>query len=79
MTRRLPAVLWFSALAPCRLCAHRTHTTDCSVEFSCAPQGLGDTLGLALPVAAAANEQFKRARGDHGDDDFCAVYHASKK
>lgn len=42
-------------------------------------QALGDCLGLSLPVAAAANEQFKRARGDHGNEDFCAVYQASKK
>lgn len=42
-------------------------------------QALGDSVGLALPVAAAANEQFKRARNDHGDEDFCAVYAASKK
>ena len=40
---------------------------------------LGDCLGLALPVAAAANEQFKRAREDHGEEDFAAVFAASKK
>ena len=34
---------------------------------------LGDQLGVALPVAAAANEQFKRARTTHGDEDFSAV------
>lgn len=43
------------------------------------PQALGDALGLPLPVASAANEQFKRARSEHGDDDFCAVFAASKK
>ncbi|CAM9195037.1 unnamed protein product [Discosporangium mesarthrocarpum] len=40
---------------------------------------LGDSLGLSLPVASAANEQFKRARPAHGDEDFAAVFHASKK
>ncbi|CAB1105845.1 unnamed protein product [Ectocarpus sp. CCAP 1310/34] len=40
---------------------------------------LGDCLGLPLPVASAANEQFKRARPEHGDEDFCAVFAASKK
>ncbi|GAX77645.1 hypothetical protein CEUSTIGMA_g5088.t1 [Chlamydomonas eustigma] len=40
---------------------------------------LGDQLGQSLPVAAAANEQFKvaRARG-HGDEDIAAVYEATK-
>lgn len=42
-------------------------------------QALGDCLGLALPVAAASNEQFKRAREEHGEDDFVAVFAASKK
>lgn len=42
-------------------------------------QALGDCLGLPLPVAAAANEQFKSARKEHGDKDFAAVYEASKK
>lgn len=42
-------------------------------------KALGDCLGLPLPVASAANEQFKRARPEHGDEDFCAVFAASKK
>ncbi len=38
---------------------------------------LGDETGAPLPVAAAANEAFIRARADgHGDEDFAAV-HAS--
>mmetsp|Transcript_102277 Transcript_102277/g.292766 ORF Transcript_102277/g.292766 Transcript_102277/m.292766 type:complete len:355 (+) Transcript_102277:1051-2115(+) len=37
---------------------------------------LGDEVGQALPLAAAANESFKRARRDCGDDDFSAVYEA---
>jgi len=40
---------------------------------------LGDQLGVALPVASAANESFKRARPVHGDDDFSAVYETTKK
>uniref|UniRef100_A0A6V1X3J8 6-phosphogluconate dehydrogenase NADP-binding domain-containing protein n=1 Tax=Heterosigma akashiwo TaxID=2829 RepID=A0A6V1X3J8_HETAK len=40
---------------------------------------LGDRLGVALPVAAAANEAFKRARPAHGDLDFSAVYETTKK
>lgn len=34
---------------------------------------LGDEVGQSLPCAAAANEQFKRARKEHGDSDFSAV------
>lgn len=38
---------------------------------------VGDKLGLSLPVSAAANEQYKRARGlGHGSEDFCAVFEA---
>jgi glyoxylate/succinic semialdehyde reductase len=38
---------------------------------------LGDQLGQSLPVSAAANELFKRARGEgHGDEDFSAVVEA---
>ncbi|CAM9733003.1 unnamed protein product [Discosporangium mesarthrocarpum] len=40
---------------------------------------LGNSLGLPLPVASAANEQFKRARPQYGDKDFAAVYKASIK
>eukprot|EP00911_Craspedida_sp_UC1_P000792 UC1_evm1s605 len=39
---------------------------------------LGDNLGLGLPLAAAANEQFKAARGKYGDSDFSAVVEASR-
>jgi 3-hydroxyisobutyrate dehydrogenase-like beta-hydroxyacid dehydrogenase len=39
--------------------------------------GLGDALGVSLPVAAAANATFIRARGDHADDDMSAVYTAT--
>lgn len=56
--------------------ARTAHAFGCSVVVS---QALGDCLGLALPVAAAANEQFKRARAEHGDEDFAAVFAASKK
>jgi glyoxylate/succinic semialdehyde reductase len=40
---------------------------------------LGDQVGQSMPVAAAANEQFKvaKARG-HGDEDIAAVYEATK-
>jgi len=39
--------------------------------------GLGDQLGLPLPICAAANNHMiaARARG-HGDDDFSATYEA---
>eukprot|EP00245_Coleochaete_scutata_P000851 TRINITY_DN1100_c0_g2_i1.p1 TRINITY_DN1100_c0_g2~~TRINITY_DN1100_c0_g2_i1.p1 ORF type:complete len:326 (-),score=63.43 TRINITY_DN1100_c0_g2_i1:106-963(-) len=38
---------------------------------------LGDELGLAMPVAAAANETFKSAKGlGLGDEDMSAVYKA---
>jgi glyoxylate/succinic semialdehyde reductase len=38
-----------------------------------------DQLGQALPVAAAANEQFKAARAKgRGDEDFAAVYEATQ-
>uniref|UniRef100_A0A7S2XW24 6-phosphogluconate dehydrogenase NADP-binding domain-containing protein n=1 Tax=Fibrocapsa japonica TaxID=94617 RepID=A0A7S2XW24_9STRA len=40
---------------------------------------LGDELGLSLPVAAASNENFKRARPEFGDNDFSAVYEVLKK
>ncbi|KAG8466382.1 hypothetical protein KFE25_002138 [Diacronema lutheri] len=40
----------------------------------------GDKLGLALPVAAASNELFKRARAaGNGGDDCCAVVEAARK
>ena len=42
------------------------------------PHPLRDQLGQPLPVAAAANEQFKAARAKgRGDDDFAAVYEAT--
>ncbi|CAM9458292.1 unnamed protein product [Phaeothamnion confervicola] len=41
--------------------------------------GLGDKVGQPLPVAAAANEIFKRARVAHGDEDMSAIYEAVKK
>jgi glyoxylate/succinic semialdehyde reductase len=40
---------------------------------------LADQLGVGMPTTAAANEQFKRAKIDHGDEDFSAVYEACKK
>jgi glyoxylate/succinic semialdehyde reductase len=41
---------------------------------------LGDQLEVAMPVAAAANESFKKARqAGKGDDDFSAVYSVLKK
>eukprot|EP01052_Picozoa_sp_SAG31_P033357 SAG31_NODE_3757_length_3912_cov_2.865460_5_plen_122_part_00 len=40
---------------------------------------LGDQLGVGLPVAAASNEQFKKARTAHGDDDFSAVVEAGRR
>jgi len=40
---------------------------------------LGDQEGIALPVTAASNEQYKKARHmGHGDKDFCAVAEASR-
>ena len=40
---------------------------------------LGDLLGQPLPVAAAANEQFKLAKSKgKGDDDFSAVYESTQ-
>ena len=42
--------------------------------------GLGDELGMDLPVAAASNELYKRARSmGKGEQDFCAVFEASRK
>uniref|UniRef100_A0A0D6QZE7 6-phosphogluconate dehydrogenase NADP-binding domain-containing protein n=1 Tax=Araucaria cunninghamii TaxID=56994 RepID=A0A0D6QZE7_ARACU len=42
--------------------------------------GLGDDVGVSMPVAAAANEVFKKARSmGLGDLDFSAVYQAVKK
>lgn len=36
-----------------------------------------DQLDQSMPVAAAANEEFKAAKeSGHGDDDFAAVYNA---
>ena len=36
---------------------------------------LSEALGVSMPVAAAANEAYKRARADgHGDEDFAAVH-----
>ncbi|GLC35117.1 Putative oxidoreductase glyr1 [Pleodorina starrii] len=41
---------------------------------------LGDSLNQPLPVAAAANEAFKDAKGKgRGDDDFAAVYEATQQ
>lgn len=40
---------------------------------------LGDQKGIALPVAAASNEQYKKARHmGYGEDDFAAVAEASR-
>lgn len=39
---------------------------------------LADEVGLAVPVAAASNEQFKKVRTKHGDEDFSAVAEASR-
>ncbi|CAM9471610.1 unnamed protein product [Pylaiella littoralis] len=38
--------------------------------------GLGDKTAQALPLAAAANTEYVRAKGRHADDDFCAVIEA---
>ncbi|CAM9766936.1 unnamed protein product [Ectocarpus sp. 6 AP-2014] len=38
--------------------------------------GLGDKAAQALPVAAAANAEYLRAKKIHADDDFCAVVEA---
>lgn len=38
--------------------------------------GLGDAVDQPLPLAAASNETFKRARIAHGSEDFSAVYEA---
>ena len=40
---------------------------------------LGDQLGVSLPTSAAANELFKRARPEAGDEDFSAVHRVLKK
>jgi len=41
---------------------------------------LGDTLGLGMPVAAASNELYKRARmAGKGSEDCGAVYEAARK
>lgn len=41
---------------------------------------LGDELALSLPVAAASNELYKRARtAGYADSDFCAVAEAARK
>ena len=39
---------------------------------------LADDLGKGLPVAAASNEVYKRARTEHGESDFAAVAEASR-
>jgi glyoxylate/succinic semialdehyde reductase len=41
--------------------------------------GLGDQLGVSMPTSAAANEQYKMARNEHGDEDFSAVYTVLQK
>ncbi|CAM9194963.1 unnamed protein product [Discosporangium mesarthrocarpum] len=38
--------------------------------------GLGEEVDQPLPVAAAANAEYKRASSKYGDDDFCAVIEA---
>lgn len=40
---------------------------------------MADELGVSLPTSAAANESFKRARVEHGDEDFSAVYSVLKR
>mmetsp|Transcript_21551 Transcript_21551/g.67604 ORF Transcript_21551/g.67604 Transcript_21551/m.67604 type:complete len:301 (-) Transcript_21551:121-1023(-) len=35
---------------------------------------LADKLGLGLPIAAATNAAFLKARPEHGDDDFAALF-----
>ena len=39
---------------------------------------LGDQVGTALPLAAAANAAYIAQRADHGDEDFSAVYEGQK-
>ncbi|CAM9443870.1 unnamed protein product, partial [Hapterophycus canaliculatus] len=38
--------------------------------------GLGDKVAQSLPVAAAANAEYLRAKGRHAEHDFCAVIEA---
>lgn len=41
---------------------------------------LGDSLDVSMPVAAAANESFKKAKAaGRADDDFSAVHAVLKK
>jgi len=40
---------------------------------------MADELGVSLPTSASANESFKRARVEHGEEDFSAVYSVLKK
>jgi len=40
---------------------------------------LGDDLAVNLPVAAATNAQFIKAKQSHADDDFAAIYETQKK
>lgn len=41
---------------------------------------LADAVGVAAPLAAAANSRFIEARAaGHGDDDFAAVFEAARK
>jgi glyoxylate/succinic semialdehyde reductase len=41
---------------------------------------LGDALDVSMPVAAAANESFKKAKAaGKADDDFSAVHSVLKK
>lgn len=40
---------------------------------------LGESVGQAMPVAAAANETFKRAKTKNGEEDFSAVFEAVKE
>ena len=40
---------------------------------------LGDQVGTALPLAAAANAAYIAQRADHGDEDFSAVFEGQKK
>lgn len=46
------------------------------IRFSIA---FADQIGVSLPISSAANECFKRARVEHGDEDFSAVYSVQKK
>lgn len=75
------ACLWCTRLLACSWLLYTCADISTCVHVLCAAVCLlcRDSLNQPLPVAAAANEQYKKAKGlGLGDADFAAVYEAGQ-